>query len=501
MVGAPLHARNPPARTSTNRIVIDTLPAHSMGQPIGRNEPCPCGSGKKFKKCCGADAEGVGQVNTAPRGEPVSGWARAHSIWPKTCEALGKHALSWLGERRFAESLEDSWLFDPEKGLEPEWMPLYQSWQFYDWVAEDEEQTIAQHFLARHSVLNPGSDTDVRRMIESANASPLSFYQVQAIDRGRGAVLRDLLTHEERFVVDRSLSESVPPWSVLMARLISLESFTMFDAVAPRILSPDWAESLVEWIEENLEQTVPLSPEFLRTYGDDVVECYSSAVAEDDEDRKQLPIMHNTDDELLILCEERWRFAEGRRSNVIERLVELGFTHESDETEDPTVLRWVREEKGHTLPSTTLAILRVGPFDLCLETNSRERRDRFKAQIENAFAEELTRAGSQERTQDEIRDESPASDAPVAAVPPEIADQVIRQHLSQHYSTWPDYPLPALSGKSPRDAMKTAEGRASVEALIRDMEHQSHGTPIENKYDFDELRQSVGLPAVRGPLG
>ncbi|MEK7762276.1 MAG: SEC-C metal-binding domain-containing protein, partial [Nitrospirota bacterium] len=21
---------------------------------IGRNDPCPCGSGKKFKKCCGA---------------------------------------------------------------------------------------------------------------------------------------------------------------------------------------------------------------------------------------------------------------------------------------------------------------------------------------------------------------------------------------------------------------------------------------------------------------
>lgn len=23
---------------------------------IGRNEPCPCGSGKKFKKCCGKSA-------------------------------------------------------------------------------------------------------------------------------------------------------------------------------------------------------------------------------------------------------------------------------------------------------------------------------------------------------------------------------------------------------------------------------------------------------------
>ena len=23
-------------------------------EKIGRNDPCPCGSGKKFKKCCGA---------------------------------------------------------------------------------------------------------------------------------------------------------------------------------------------------------------------------------------------------------------------------------------------------------------------------------------------------------------------------------------------------------------------------------------------------------------
>ena len=24
------------------------------GKKISRNEPCPCGSGKKYKKCCGA---------------------------------------------------------------------------------------------------------------------------------------------------------------------------------------------------------------------------------------------------------------------------------------------------------------------------------------------------------------------------------------------------------------------------------------------------------------
>jgi len=28
-------------------------PATLVKQKVGRNEPCPCGSGKKFKKCCG----------------------------------------------------------------------------------------------------------------------------------------------------------------------------------------------------------------------------------------------------------------------------------------------------------------------------------------------------------------------------------------------------------------------------------------------------------------
>ncbi len=32
--------------------------SHTIIKPpkIGRNDPCPCGSGKKYKKCCGATA-------------------------------------------------------------------------------------------------------------------------------------------------------------------------------------------------------------------------------------------------------------------------------------------------------------------------------------------------------------------------------------------------------------------------------------------------------------
>ncbi|MBI5810592.1 MAG: SEC-C domain-containing protein [Deltaproteobacteria bacterium] len=29
-------------------------PVTRLGDKIGRNDPCPCGSGMKYKKCCGA---------------------------------------------------------------------------------------------------------------------------------------------------------------------------------------------------------------------------------------------------------------------------------------------------------------------------------------------------------------------------------------------------------------------------------------------------------------
>ena len=28
-------------------------PIHADGKSVARNDPCPCGSGKKYKKCCG----------------------------------------------------------------------------------------------------------------------------------------------------------------------------------------------------------------------------------------------------------------------------------------------------------------------------------------------------------------------------------------------------------------------------------------------------------------
>ncbi|MDB6032740.1 MAG: secA [Verrucomicrobiales bacterium] len=39
--------------SEANEAVSKAKPARNVGPKVGRNDPCPCGSGKKFKQCCG----------------------------------------------------------------------------------------------------------------------------------------------------------------------------------------------------------------------------------------------------------------------------------------------------------------------------------------------------------------------------------------------------------------------------------------------------------------
>ena len=48
-----MHAHWLPLRLAVHERMV----ARAMQTKVGRNEPCPCGSGKKFKKCCGAASD------------------------------------------------------------------------------------------------------------------------------------------------------------------------------------------------------------------------------------------------------------------------------------------------------------------------------------------------------------------------------------------------------------------------------------------------------------
>ena len=42
-----------PEDITTLEILLNPIKTKMAEKKVGRNEPCPCGSGKKYKKCCG----------------------------------------------------------------------------------------------------------------------------------------------------------------------------------------------------------------------------------------------------------------------------------------------------------------------------------------------------------------------------------------------------------------------------------------------------------------
>jgi SWIM/SEC-C metal-binding protein len=46
-------AQDKPEELSDLEILLNPVKTVTVDKTAGRNDPCPCGSGKKYKKCCG----------------------------------------------------------------------------------------------------------------------------------------------------------------------------------------------------------------------------------------------------------------------------------------------------------------------------------------------------------------------------------------------------------------------------------------------------------------
>ena len=57
MIRKMIAARNAQAQNQANTSGNSRQPVVNSSKKVGRNEPCPCGSGKKYKKCCGANEQ------------------------------------------------------------------------------------------------------------------------------------------------------------------------------------------------------------------------------------------------------------------------------------------------------------------------------------------------------------------------------------------------------------------------------------------------------------
>ena len=91
--------------------------------------------------------------------------------------------------------------------------------------------------------------------------------------------------------------------------------------------------------------------------------------------------------------------------------------------------------------------------------------------------------------------ERPPRRTPSPEVPPEVQAELIGQFLEQHYAGWLDTPLPALDGRTPREAAALKSARPKLISLLKHMESSSDRDRRAGKpaYDFGWMWAELGL--------
>jgi hypothetical protein len=82
---------------------------------------------------------------------------------------------------------------------------------------------------------------------------------------------------------------------------------------------------------------------------------------------------------------------------------------------------------------------------------------------------------------------------------PEVREH-LEEFLRKHWEGWAYQPIPALRGKTPSEAVSSADGREAVEALLRDAERDRGNDPFiaeANRKGVRRVRKLLGLDDIQ----
>jgi len=392
---------------------------------IGRNDPCPCGSGKKYKRCCLAkDAPAPGAWTTGERDSALASLMR----FARRAELDGDRAaaeVTFWGKR-----LEGMTPAEAREAMDFEQSRV----GFHEWLVFDcplhGGGTIVERFLAR---AGGGLRSGERRYLERMRLSHLRPYEVQAVRRDEGLDLLDLWANKRVRVRERLATRQLVQWDILAARVIlGPEGYPVLDG-SPYLYPPRGKELILRFLRRlgrSLRGKLPRADEatFFKSIG--------------------------------MAFHDLWLELAARRP-------------------PPTLVTAERDE-----------VVR-----LVLATVSRQRAERGRALLEAAAGPAVAyRATSSESVQRAL--ERPARRArPEDDVPPEAAAEIVQAFYERHYRAWLDEPLPALDGRTPREAANLKSARPKVIALLKDMENLSARERLEGRpaYDFGWMWGQLGL--------
>lgn len=153
------------------------------------------------------------------------------------------------------------------------------------------------------------------------------------------------------------------------------------------------------------------------------------------------------------------------------------------------------------MESTVLGTVTISGSKLRLESNSLQRADSLRKLVEKAL-EPLVRHRGRDHADPAARlgKGSPGmggrpARAPSSQpeIPPDEMNRLVLEFKAKHYAGWADDPLPALKGKTAREAVRTNAGREQVDLLLREFENGEARMPAGQRYDFSGLRSELGL--------
>lgn len=452
---------------------------------IGRNDPCPCGSGRKYKHCCLAADE---------RRERERG----------ACSRAVHRALDWLHEHHrdaMPEALQEGFLgslsdedFHALDALPADYQAMVQA-NLGDWMLFDATiETGAGGRRAIDLVLGPEGPrlTPVQRghLAECAGRR-IRMYEVLESRPGEAILLQDMLepASEPAWVHERSGSRGLVQWDVLGARVIHVGEHRELSGAVYPIRREDAAGLLADIEEMVRSESAEGDPALAATI---VTECIVDHWLGDLLRPPPKPgIVDQASGEPVVLITDHYEVRDWDR-------LAAALAGESD-VEGDRDGGWRRKAEQDGTRRRSRASINPGQGNR-VEVFYRTQRAADEGRI---WFETLAGDAVRHRTREIIDPTGPAVTRPAQGRPPPGIDlppgemTAVLQQVTEHtYANWSDEPIPALDGLTPRQAITTEAGARKVADLIKLYENGAARQARDEErppVDFAFLWRQIGL--------
>jgi hypothetical protein len=476
---------------------------------IGRNDPCPCGSGKKFKKCCMRE-------NVVITSKELH-YRRLSEAYDRLFERLGMHAETALGKSEAQAALREYLLLDP--GIEPEeetlqrQIPLYLPWFLFNWEheppsglkARGQGRTVADLYAEDKGHLLGDLE---RKIIDAVNRTPYTFYEILSTEPGKRVHMQEVFTGQEISAEERSGSSHVRPNDLVFGRAVMVDDVGMIIGLSTHVIPPRYKPGLLE-LRKQMGKNRPLTGESLRRWETEIRRIY----LEIDRLLFSPPQLCNTDGEPLEFHKLVYDIDSAEDAFV--QLAPLCVTETAEDlrqmAEKGSDGRIVRAEicwnrQGHkmstAMTNTLLGNILIEPSRMTVTVNSAGRAKTIRKEIGSRLGKgarfrldeiQDTRAMLGELSQQRFGPGTPAEQDALMQNP-EVRRQVA-EVIKKHWEGWVDTKIPALGDRTPRRMVKTKEGREAVEALLADAERGAGDavTHAANLEGIRHVREILGL--------